>query len=96
MDTFTESEVAGFGVGALLLEASLAAPKVDFFFAKYQRRAMKLCETCDGVRKLPCKKCRGRGQEQVLVAMPWQGKAASSCDACGGRGQLPCPSCCEA
>ncbi|CAM6112563.1 unnamed protein product [Calypogeia fissa] len=96
MDTFTESEIAGFGVGALLLAASLAAPKIDFFFAKYQRRSLKLCEKCGGVTKLPCKKCRGRGKEQALVALPWESKAAPSCDACRGRGQLPCPSCSRA
>jgi len=38
MDNITASEVAGLGVGAVLLYATLAATKVDAFFSSSQRR----------------------------------------------------------
>jgi len=38
MDNITASEVAGFGVGAVLLCATVAATKVDAFFSSSQRR----------------------------------------------------------
>ncbi|MQM14271.1 hypothetical protein Taro_047201 [Colocasia esculenta] len=38
MDNATASEVAGMAVGALLLCAAVAAPKVDSFISSFQRR----------------------------------------------------------
>lgn len=38
--SITESEIAGFGVGALLLAASIAAPRIDAFIARAQRRSV--------------------------------------------------------
>ncbi|OMP05896.1 hypothetical protein COLO4_08471 [Corchorus olitorius] len=38
MENITASEVAGFGVGTLLLCATIAAPKVDAFISASQRR----------------------------------------------------------
>jgi len=38
MENITASEVAGLGVGALLLSATLAATKIDAFFSSPQRR----------------------------------------------------------
>jgi len=38
MDNITASEIAGFGVGTLLLCATVAAPKVDAFISASQRR----------------------------------------------------------
>ncbi|KAH9559745.1 hypothetical protein CY35_06G072800 [Sphagnum magellanicum] len=38
MANITASEIAGFGIGALLLIAALAAPKVDSCVARSQRR----------------------------------------------------------
>lgn len=43
MESITANEVAGLGVGALLLAAALAAPKVDAFIARGQRRLVSLC-----------------------------------------------------
>ncbi|BBN01497.1 hypothetical protein MPTK1_2g07860 [Marchantia polymorpha subsp. ruderalis] len=92
--SITESEIAGFGVGALLLAASIAAPRIDAFIARAQRRSLRLCEECGGVQRLPCKKCRGRGQERVAFSSPWaKSEAAPACGACNGRGQIPCSSC---
>ena len=45
MESITANEVAGLGVGALLLAAALAAPKVDAFIAKGQRRLVR-CVIC--------------------------------------------------
>jgi hypothetical protein len=42
MANITASEIAGFGVGALLLVAALAAPKVDSFVARSQRRCSNI------------------------------------------------------
>ncbi len=41
MANITASEIAGFGFGALLLIAALAAPKVDSFVARSQSRFSK-------------------------------------------------------
>lgn len=38
MDNVTASEIAGLGVGTLLLCATFAAPKVDALIAAFQRR----------------------------------------------------------
>lgn len=38
MDNVTASEVAGMAVGALLLAATVAAPRVDAFISASQRR----------------------------------------------------------
>ena len=40
MEGLTSSEIAGFVVGALLLGATIAAPKVDGFIASSQRRSL--------------------------------------------------------
>lgn len=45
MESITANEVAGLGVGALLLAAALAAPKVDAFIARGQRRLV-CCVIC--------------------------------------------------
>lgn len=39
MDNITASEIAGLGVGTLLLCATIAAPKVDAFISASQRRS---------------------------------------------------------
>ncbi|CAK9189714.1 unnamed protein product [Sphagnum troendelagicum] len=95
MANITASEIAGFGVGALLLIAALAAPKVDSFVARSQRRSLKLCEECGGVTKLPCLKCKGRGKvtEGFFSALSSEPRESTPCLACKGRGQFPCPSC---
>lgn len=40
MDNITASEIAGFGVGTLLLCATIAAPKVDALISASQRRSL--------------------------------------------------------
>jgi len=40
MEGLTSSEISGFVVGALLLGATIAAPKVDGFIASSQRRSL--------------------------------------------------------
>lgn len=38
MENITASEIAGFGVGTLLLCATIAAPRIDAFISASQRR----------------------------------------------------------
>lgn len=42
MENITASEIAGFGVGTLLLCATIAAPRVDSFISASQRRSLLL------------------------------------------------------
>ncbi|CAM6033712.1 unnamed protein product [Sphagnum compactum] len=87
MANVTVSEIASFGVGALLLIAASAAPKVDSFVARSQRTF--------SVTKLPCLKCKGRGQvtDGFFSALSSEPRESTPCLACKGRGQFPCPSC---
>ncbi|XP_022760098.1 uncharacterized protein LOC111306535 [Durio zibethinus] len=71
------SEVAGFGVGTLLVCATIAAPKVDAFISasgNYQMprldctkklhntsNSMGLCKRCGDLRMIACSRCRGTG-----------------------------------
>ncbi|KAI9121072.1 hypothetical protein K1719_008105 [Acacia pycnantha] len=61
MDNITDSELAGFGVGTLLLCATIAAPKIDAFFAASQRSSLGLCKRCGNLRRIACTRCRGTG-----------------------------------
>lgn len=46
MDNITASEIAGLGVGTLLLCATIAAPKVDAFVSASQRRLFDYKSHC--------------------------------------------------
>ncbi|KAL1092129.1 hypothetical protein V6Z11_D07G202800 [Gossypium hirsutum] len=61
MEHITASEVAGFGVGTLLLCATIAAPKVDAFISASQRSSLGLCKRCGDLRMIACSRCRGTG-----------------------------------
>ncbi|XP_054793656.1 uncharacterized protein LOC129304949 isoform X2 [Prosopis cineraria] len=61
MDNITSSELAGFGVGTLLLCATIAAPKIDAFFSASQRSSLGLCKRCGNLRRIACSRCRGTG-----------------------------------
>ncbi|KAJ7522071.1 hypothetical protein O6H91_19G082200 [Diphasiastrum complanatum] len=99
MESITSSEVAGMVVGALLLASTLAAPKVDSFIARSQRRSLKLCEKCGGLTKIPCLKCKGRG-ELKLDVLPLsasfrksQANSYEKCGHCDGKGKFDCSTC---
>ncbi|KAL6287695.1 hypothetical protein ACE6H2_012085 [Prunus campanulata] len=61
MDNITASELAGFGVGALLLCATIAAPKVDAFISASQRSSLGMCKRCGNLRMIACSRCKGVG-----------------------------------
>ncbi|CAD6271146.1 unnamed protein product [Miscanthus lutarioriparius] len=61
MEGLTSSEIAGFVVGALLLGATIAAPKVDGFIASSQRRSLGMCKRCGDLRIVACSQCKGTG-----------------------------------
>ncbi len=67
----------------------------EFWLVSNCCRSLKLCEECGGVTKLPCLKCKGRGQvtEGFFSALSSEPKESTPCLSCKGRGQFPCPSC---
>ncbi|KAF8052400.1 hypothetical protein N665_1562s0011 [Sinapis alba] len=98
MQNLTSNEVAGFAVGALLLGATIAAPKVDAFIAAAQRRSLGMCRKCGDVKNVACGRCKGTGSIKsggiFGFGEPEPSNARSpSCDNCQGRGCFPCPEC---
>ncbi|KAM1429082.1 hypothetical protein ACFX2I_045320 [Malus domestica] len=61
MDNITASELAGFGVGTLLLCATIAAPKIDAFISASQRSSLGMCKRCGNLRLIACSRCKGIG-----------------------------------
>ncbi|KAG0489175.1 hypothetical protein HPP92_007986 [Vanilla planifolia] len=61
MSHITASELAGFGVGALLLYATLSATKLDAFIAASQRSSLGMCKRCGDLRMIACSQCKGKG-----------------------------------
>ncbi|KAJ7974280.1 Heat shock protein DnaJ, cysteine-rich domain containing protein [Quillaja saponaria] len=61
MDNITASELAGFGVGTLLLCATIAAPKIDAFISASQRSSLGMCKRCGNMKIIACIECKGIG-----------------------------------
>ncbi|KAL8139582.1 hypothetical protein V2J09_005603 [Rumex salicifolius] len=97
MDNITANEVAGLGVGALLLCATLAAPKIDVFISSSQRRSLGMCNRCGDLKLIACKSCRGAGSFQTGGLFSGLGDNPSPrrdpCTKCRSRGHFPCPEC---
>ncbi|KAK9742554.1 hypothetical protein RND81_03G181500 [Saponaria officinalis] len=106
MENITASEVAGFGVGTLLLCATIAAPKVDAFISSSQRRSLGMCKRCGDVKLVACPKCKGSGVIKPgglfgfnnLIEDLFPGRLESddkpvSCVHCRSKGHFPCPLC---
>ncbi|KAH7295537.1 hypothetical protein KP509_27G053700 [Ceratopteris richardii] len=103
MGSVTPIEVAGLCVGAFIVTAALSAPRVDLYIAESQRRNLKLCLVCGGVKRVHCIKCKGRGHELP----PWtssmlsvwteenmvESSSSAPCALCQGKGHFPCSSC---
>ncbi|KAI9153175.1 hypothetical protein LWI28_007210 [Acer negundo] len=66
----TSSELAGFGVGTLLLWATLSAPKLDALFSASQRSSLGMCKRCGDLRMIACSRCKGTGYVKSEVASP--------------------------
>ncbi|XP_021738862.1 uncharacterized protein LOC110705337 [Chenopodium quinoa] len=109
MENITASEIAGLGVGAFLLCATIAAPKVDAFISSSQRSSLKMCRRCGDVKLIPCKKCKGSGLVKPgglfglsnpmgdLVSDRFESNQSSiPCVNCGAKGHFHCPQCYQA
>ncbi|XP_072979136.1 uncharacterized protein [Typha angustifolia] len=106
MESITSSELAGFGVGALLLCATIAAPKVDAFISASQRRSLGMCKKCGDLRMIACSQCKGVGSikkgvygfsmlDDFFESLGEGSKPAPSimCAKCQSKGRMPCPEC---
>ncbi|BFG26481.1 hypothetical protein CerSpe_127550 [Prunus speciosa] len=107
MDNITASELAGFGVGALLLCATIAAPKVDAFISASQRSSLGMCKRCGNLRMIACSRCKGVGFIKEggvfglnLIDDFYESVGGSdskvrsiSCTNCNARGHFSCPDC---
>ncbi|KAH6803073.1 chaperone [Perilla frutescens var. frutescens] len=98
----TASEIAGYAVGALLLSATISAPKIDSFISSSQRSSLGMCKGCGDVKRIACRKCKGSGlikEGGPFALIPivddnlsFKSKSVS-CKNCRGRGCFSCPQC---
>ncbi|TVU35901.1 hypothetical protein EJB05_17808, partial [Eragrostis curvula] len=109
MEGLTGSEIAGFVVGALLLGATVAAPRVDGFIASSQRRSLGMCKRCGNLRIVACSQCKGVGSvrkggmqmlnlsmlDDLYESLGAEAKTDNlvPCTKCRTRGRLLCPEC---
>ncbi|XP_078161475.1 chaperone [Carex rostrata] len=107
MENLTASEIAGFGVGALLLCATLAAPKLDSFIALSQRRSLGMCKRCGDLKMIACSNCKGTGSirkgsnffsnmvDDFYESMEDTPKQTpmEPCVKCQSKGRTACPEC---
>ncbi|KAK2986288.1 hypothetical protein RJ640_021857 [Escallonia rubra] len=106
LEHITASELAGYGVGALLLCATISAPKVDSFISASQRSSLGMCKKCGDLRLIACSGCKGTGllkegglfsfspMDDAYQSSGSRSKMRSfSCTRCQGRGHFRCPEC---
>ncbi|XP_010549962.1 PREDICTED: uncharacterized protein LOC104820974 [Tarenaya hassleriana] len=103
MQNITGSEIAGFAVGALLLGATVAAPKVDAFIAASQRRSLGMCGKCGNLKVVACGSCKGTGSIKPggpfgfnLISDASSDTNSAACNKCKAKGCFPCPECSKA
>ncbi|XP_015080668.1 uncharacterized protein LOC107024240 [Solanum pennellii] len=95
----TASEIAGFGVGGLLLAATIYAPKIDSFISTSQRSSLGMCKKCGDLRLIACSSCKGSGTIKegpfnfILLEDKSKVGSSSSCMKCRARGHFQCPEC---
>ncbi|KAL3640212.1 hypothetical protein CASFOL_011790 [Castilleja foliolosa] len=102
LEHITGSELAGYAVGALLLSATISAPRIDSFISTSQRSSLGMCKRCGDMKMIACSKCKGSGlikEGGPLKFLPIVGESknklpsSKSCTNCGARGHFPCPEC---
>ncbi|KAF5961437.1 hypothetical protein HYC85_002646 [Camellia sinensis] len=103
----TASEVAGYGVGTLLLCATISAPKIDAFISSSQRSTLGMCKRCGDLRMIACSSCNGFGLVKdggpfnfiTPVSDRYQSFGSKSklrsigCTKCKAKGCFDCPEC---
>nr|GMC48547.1 uncharacterized protein LOC109187622 [Ipomoea batatas] len=95
----TANEIAGYGVGALLLCSTIYAPKIDSLVAASQRSSLGMCKKCGDLKLIACRKCKGSGfikQGGGPFNLIFGSKSRithSSCSNCKARGHFLCPDC---
>ncbi|RRT48860.1 hypothetical protein B296_00049285 [Ensete ventricosum] len=77
MENLTASEIAGFGVGALLLCATIAAPRVDAFISASQRRSVPISS----------------GQRTSYLSSIINYRSLDMCKRCGNLRMIACSQC---
>ncbi|KAK1370246.1 uncharacterized protein LOC141670585 [Apium graveolens] len=106
LENITASEVAGYGVGAFLLYATLSATKIDSFISTSQRSSLGMCKRCGDLKLIACSKCKGQGiiRENMFfnfnamddLSQSYGGnsrKGSLSCKNCRAKGHFSCPEC---
>uniref|UniRef100_A0A7N0VL82 Uncharacterized protein n=1 Tax=Kalanchoe fedtschenkoi TaxID=63787 RepID=A0A7N0VL82_KALFE len=94
MENITASEIAGLGVGTLLLCATIAAPKIDSFVSASQRSSLGMCKRCGDLKLIACSTCKGAGSVQSGGLFGFTTDARSvKCTRCQARGHFSCPDC---
>ncbi|KAG6741854.1 hypothetical protein POTOM_055134 [Populus tomentosa] len=109
MNNLTASEVAGYGVGALLLCATISAPKIDSFISASQRSSLGMCKRCGDLRMIACSGCKGTGLvkeggalsftfiDDMYESLGGDSKVKTiRCSKCQARGRFCCPDCSKA
>ncbi|XP_027112285.1 uncharacterized protein LOC113762714 [Coffea eugenioides] len=102
----TANEIAGYGVGALLLFATISAPKIDSLIAASQRSSLGMCKRCGDLRLIACSRCKGSGSitrggpfslnpvDSAYQSFRVKSKELSiSCTKCQAKGHFGCPAC---
>ncbi|XP_008464577.3 uncharacterized protein LOC103502417 [Cucumis melo] len=105
MESITGSELAGFAVGALLVCATISAPRIDAFISSSQRRSLGMCKRCGDLRMIACSKCKGVGSTKSgglfginILADFYESLSESNvpsipCMRCNAKGRFQCPDC---
>ncbi|KDP24296.1 hypothetical protein JCGZ_25592 [Jatropha curcas] len=106
MNNITASEIAGLGVGTLLLCCAIAAPKIDSFISASQRSSLGMCKKCGDLRMIACSNCKGMGLikergplsfnliDDLYQSIGGESKVKTfKCSKCQATGRFCCPDC---
>ncbi|CAL1358041.1 unnamed protein product [Linum trigynum] len=105
MENITASEVAGLGVGAFLVLATVAAPKIDSLISSSQRSSLGMCRKCGDLKMVACSTCKGTGLAKAggapftFLDDLYQSVGGETevnrvkCSKCRAKGHFHCPNC---
>ncbi|KAH7845544.1 hypothetical protein Vadar_003365 [Vaccinium darrowii] len=97
----TTVELAGYGVGTLLLCATISAPKIDSIISASQRSSLGMCKRCGDLKMIACSGCKGLGlikEGGAFNIIPvdnisWSKMRSIGCTKCKSKGRFSCPEC---